>query len=232
MENETFLPNTITTDGGEYFCQLCYNQQQIKTVDDNEVEIAQIILKRNEYFPMCPIHLENTVWEKGRIEYEEPEEKDADETESYEKYEFECSECGKIVKEEDKICPYCGANLSDIAEIEEKIVSFNFGAAFLSPAWLISHGEIFSAFLMAVYFGVLKTVFDLGDDMAKLILAVIAIILNIYWGISGNEIAYEYKKYKNIKQFNKEEKVWVFSGIMAGIAQIFWFYNELNNLVK
>ncbi|MFA5404045.1 MAG: DUF2007 domain-containing protein [Ignavibacteria bacterium] len=33
---------------------------------------------------------------------------------------FHCTECMRIVKEDDKICPYCGADLSDIVEVEEK----------------------------------------------------------------------------------------------------------------
>lgn len=231
MENETFLPDTIATEGGEYFCQLCYNQQLIEAADDNEVEIAQIVLKRNEYFPKCPIHKENTIWEKGIIEYEEPEE-DIEPENSFEKYEFECSECKKSVKEEDKICPHCGANLESVVENEEKAMKFNFGAAFASPIWLLMHGEIFSGFFMALYFAILKTVFELGDDISKVILTVIAIILNIYWGISGNEIAYEYKNYKNKKQFLKEEKWWIYFGITSGISQFIWFYEELNNFFR
>lgn len=34
--------------------------------------------------------------------------------------EYYCTECKRIVKEEDKICPYCGADLSETVEAEAK----------------------------------------------------------------------------------------------------------------
>lgn len=35
--------------------------------------------------------------------------------------EYFCTECKRIVKEEDKVCPYCGADLSEVVEAEEKV---------------------------------------------------------------------------------------------------------------
>jgi hypothetical protein len=35
--------------------------------------------------------------------------------------EYYCTECKRIVKEEDKVCPYCGADLSEVVESEEKV---------------------------------------------------------------------------------------------------------------
>lgn len=35
--------------------------------------------------------------------------------------EFYCTECKRIVKEEDLVCPYCGADLSETVEAEEKV---------------------------------------------------------------------------------------------------------------
>jgi hypothetical protein len=34
--------------------------------------------------------------------------------------EFYCTECKRIVKEEDKVCPFCGADLGETIEVEEK----------------------------------------------------------------------------------------------------------------
>jgi hypothetical protein len=35
--------------------------------------------------------------------------------------EYFCTECKRIVKEEDKVCPFCGADLSETVEAEEKV---------------------------------------------------------------------------------------------------------------
>ena len=35
--------------------------------------------------------------------------------------EFYCTECKRIVNEADKVCPYCGEDLSETIEVEEKI---------------------------------------------------------------------------------------------------------------
>ena len=34
---------------------------------------------------------------------------------------FYCTECKRIVKEEDKVCPFCGADLSETVEVEETV---------------------------------------------------------------------------------------------------------------
>jgi hypothetical protein len=34
---------------------------------------------------------------------------------------YYCTECKRIVKPEDKVCPYCGADLSETVEVEEKV---------------------------------------------------------------------------------------------------------------
>ncbi|HPN38858.1 MAG TPA: zinc ribbon domain-containing protein [Melioribacteraceae bacterium] len=224
---EYYFPNTISKEGGNYFCQLCYNYQLTKEIEDNEVEIAQIILKKNDLFPECPIHKGETIWEKGVIEYEEPDE----ETNIFlqptpPKYEYECSECKKNVKAEDKLCPFCGAKLDEIEE-DKTVFFFNVGAAFFHPVWLFAHGQIFSGFFMSILYAVIYTVLDYRDEVFTIIMMIVTVIINIYWGLTGNEIAYEDKKYKNATQFNKNEKVWIPLGISAAISQFTWFYNVI-----
>lgn len=34
---------------------------------------------------------------------------------------YYCTECKRTVKEEDKVCPYCGADLSEVVETEENV---------------------------------------------------------------------------------------------------------------
>jgi len=229
METESYLPNTAATSGGEYFCKLCYEDQLAKTIDDNEVEIAQIVLKPNDFFPMCPIHKEQTIWEKGNIEYEEP---DDDLPEPFARYEYECSECKGKVNKNDKVCPYCGAVLDEVVDEDNKIFGFNFGAAFAEPIWLMMHGEYLYALFMASLYGILQTIYELGDDASKVILTVISIAVSIYLGMCGNEIAFEDKGYKNARQFKKGERGWFLAGLMGAVALFGWYYSELKYLLK
>ncbi len=87
---------------------------------------------------------------------------------------------------------------------------FNWGAFFLSWIWGLYHKAyltllVFLALPVAIF---LKFLFPEGNTINSIV-NVVNIILCIWFGIKGNEWAWQGRHYKSISQFHESQKKWV-----------------------
>lgn len=81
--------------------------------------------------------------------------------------------------------------------ISDEINCWNWGAFFWNWIWLIPINPTFAIIMC------FANMFTCGLS---------TIILAFYLGIKGNEMAWERKKYRNIEEFQEEQKKWTLTG--------------------
>jgi hypothetical protein len=100
---------------------------------------------------------------------------------------------------------------------------FNYGAAFLAPIWLMTHGKIGIGILLVIYGLISWILFPLFGSAGFVIELVIAICIIAYWGSSGNEIAMKYGGYSSAAETKFREKGWNIAGIIFGVIDVLSF---------
>lgn len=108
-----------------------------------------------------------------------------------------CSNCGKEIPDQSKICGFCGAASGGGNREEFKPDhKFNICAFFFSTIWLLVKGMWDAAGIM-IGLGMLGMVIGVIPGVGLILTSVIGIILGIFWGRNGNYY-YRLKKQRGI----------------------------------
>ena len=94
---------------------------------------------------------------------------------------------------------------------------FNWGAFFLTWIWGCFHKQ----FLTLLIF--LPTIFSFlfqKDQVVQLVCAVASLGLSIWFGIKGNEWAWQGRHYESITKFHESQKKWAIAGLIVAILMI------------
>ncbi len=134
---------------------------------------------------------------------------------------MKCPRCGNEIANDSTSCAGCGENietLSTAPQVDWKIVpneirGLNFSAFFLSWVWCFYHRSYVSglvifiiSFFAYIHFGLIVT--------APFI---------IYLLINGNRIAWKSRRYSNIEQFRKKQRILSLIGFPLFIIQLIIF---------
>ncbi|MGA3286124.1 MAG: hypothetical protein ABSD46_01715 [Bacteroidota bacterium] len=94
---------------------------------------------------------------------------------------------------------------------------FNFGAAGITPLWLMFHGKIGTGVLLTIYVLISLTgLFGFGS----IFWIFATLIIMLYFGSEGNRIALKHKGYASTQEVKVAEQGWNKAGIVVGIAII------------
>ncbi len=91
---------------------------------------------------------------------------------------------------------------------------FNWGAFFLTWIWGCFHKQFLTLliFLPAIFSFLFQK-----DQVVQLVCAVASLGLSIWFGIKGNEWAWQGRHYDSIAQFHESQKKWAIAGIILTV---------------
>ena len=101
-----------------------------------------------------------------------------------------CQYCGSEIKSEELRCSNCG---KQSPYLPKELHKFNWGAFLLNWIWGIMHDK----YITLLFFP------------ANIIPVIGPFILCIWFGIKGNEWAWNAKTWNSIEEFNKNQRFWV-----------------------
>jgi hypothetical protein len=96
-------------------------------------------------------------------------------------------------------------------------LGFNWGAFFLTPLWLLSHGKPLMGTLLIVY-NLLSRMFGLMGPGGEVLGLLIGISISAYFGSRGNEIAMAKKKYETVEQLRSAQRPWAIAGAVLTVC--------------
>lgn len=145
-----------------------------------------------------------------------------------------CSNCGGTISDKARKCPKCGYIFVDTTHVETSTVNetnemneikkFNWGAFGLWPLWGFANGMwwLFIVHLALVF---IPNVY------------VMKIIMSIYMGIKGGELAWKSKKWRNLEHFVNVQNSWNVWGIIVFVLELIitifcfsLFFSEVGNI--
>jgi len=105
------------------------------------------------------------------------------------------------------------------AEAISRKLGFNWGAFFLAPVWCLFNGR--------AGIGVFLIIWNLASQAAALIgieccvvVLLIDLVVALYFGTQGNEIAWKEEGYSSIEELRRRQRGWNIAGIILGIFGI------------
>ncbi|MCD7740256.1 MAG: DUF2628 domain-containing protein [Candidatus Gastranaerophilales bacterium] len=104
----------------------------------------------------------------------------------------------------------------DIIVPDEVKNHFNWGAFLVGWIWGIGNKSYltFLGFISIPLAVIFYFVIQIPDIVARIVLQLIGLGLAIWFGIKGNEWAWQNKKFKSIKNFHEYQRKWVIWGII------------------
>ena len=104
-------------------------------------------------------------------------------------------------------------------EVERIRRSFSCGAFFLAPVWLLFHGRVGTGILVMLLILFLRGVADLWGA-ANVVAVFIQLLIALYFGERGNEIAAKHRCYASLEELKRKEKGWTIAGLVVGIVGV------------
>lgn len=130
---------------------------------------------------------------------------------------IQCPGCGSNISDQAVQCPKCGhtlngeVNTPSLMEMEE-IKKFNWGAFGLWPIWGFANG-MWWLFLVNIVIGWLPAT----------AVSSMYIIMSVYMGMKGGELAWKNKKWRSISHFINVQNSWKIWGIVCFALTIVLF---------
>jgi hypothetical protein len=181
-------------------------KERISTLSDPEL-IAMIESKARDYTPDAIAIAKEIIKERGGIDVI-----------TIRRAESERNEKEKLERKLEH------QRLADTQSTEDS--SFNFGAACLTPLWLMFHGKPLTGVLLILYGLLSRIAFVFGA--AGIVLSIIVdLVIMIYFGIQGNKIAMIHRGYPSIEDTKVAEQGWNIAGGIAGVVMILIIIGQL-----